>query len=329
MWYNLNKSLSYNRLFNFIIGPRGVGKTYALKRKVIRNYLDKGEHFVYVRRYDTELKEKQIHNFFNDICKEFQDHELIVKRGIFYCDGEEFGSCIPLSKSSQFKSVPFPDVTYIIFDEFIIDVGAIRYLPNEVKEFLELYSTIARLRDVRVFFLSNAITSTNPYFLFFNVQTPNSKNRVWTNNDILVEYVDNPDYVDAYKGTRFGKLVENTQYARYAMDNEFLRDTDEFISELPPHMNCRAVLIVDSYKFGLYQSIKHDCWYLSESWDSTCTTVIALNKGAHDEDSVASGDSGAKIILRSIQSKYYVGLLRFTSVKAKNLISPYIITMRR
>ena len=31
MWYNYNKILSYNAMFNFIIGERGVGKTYGIK----------------------------------------------------------------------------------------------------------------------------------------------------------------------------------------------------------------------------------------------------------------------------------------------------------
>lgn len=329
MWYDINTTLSYNCLFNFIIGPRGVGKTYALKKKVIRNFIERSEHFVYLRRYETEIKDKQMQNFFTDIYEEFPGYELEVKKGVFYCDDSPFGMVIPLSKSIQFKSVPFPKVSYIVFDEFIIDVGMIRYLPNEVNDFLELYSTVARLRDVRTFFLSNAITVTNPYFLYFDVKAPTAKNKIWRKGDILVQYVDNPDYTEAYKNTRFGKLVEGTAYSRYAMENEFLRDTTDFISELPPNMRCRAILSVNNCKFGLYESYKHDCWYISEKYDQTVNYEIALNRGAQGEDTEGVNSENGRIILRAIQSKYNVGLLRFTSVKCKNLIGPYIITLRR
>lgn len=167
MWYDINKTLSYNCLFNFVVGQRGVGKTYAAKKKAIKNYINKGEQFVYLRRYDTEIKASQMEKFFDDILCEFTDHSFGYVSGKFYIDEHVAGYAISLSRAAQYKSVPFPDVTLIIFDEFIIDRGLIRYLPNEVITFSEMYSTIARLRDVIVLFLSNAITFTNPYFLFF------------------------------------------------------------------------------------------------------------------------------------------------------------------
>ena len=164
MWYDVNKTLSYNCLFNFVVGPRGVGKTYSCKRRVIKDFITKGQQFIYLRRYETEIKSSQIDLFFDDIQHEFQDHALAVKKKCFYIDGKLAGWALPLSRASQFKSVPFPYVTKILFDEFIIDQGLIRYLPDEVQTFNEMYSTIARLRDVTVLFLSNAITFTNPYF---------------------------------------------------------------------------------------------------------------------------------------------------------------------
>ena len=39
MWYDISKTLSYNALFNFVIGARGVGKTYAFKRWAIKDFL--------------------------------------------------------------------------------------------------------------------------------------------------------------------------------------------------------------------------------------------------------------------------------------------------
>lgn len=57
----------------------------------------------------------------------------------------------------------------IIFDEFIIDKGVYKYLPNEVEYFLDLYETISRLRDVKDLFLCT-ITQTNPYFIYFDIE---------------------------------------------------------------------------------------------------------------------------------------------------------------
>ena len=41
MYYDYQKVLSYNALLSFIIGERGVGKTYGAKKFCIKNYINK------------------------------------------------------------------------------------------------------------------------------------------------------------------------------------------------------------------------------------------------------------------------------------------------
>ena len=61
-----------------------------------------------------------------------------------------------LSTAQDLKGSNFPNVTTLIFDEFIIEEGQKKYyLHNEVFVFLNLIETIARMRDVRVFLLGN------------------------------------------------------------------------------------------------------------------------------------------------------------------------------
>ena len=160
MYWDINKTLSYNCLFNFIIGNRGGGKTYGFKKRAIDNFLKRGSQFVYVRRYDTEFD--HIDTFFDDIAEAYEELEFKVKDGKFFINDEIAGWYIALTKAILLKSVPFPGVTLIGFDEFIIETGVYHYLKNEVRLFLDLYSSIARDRDVIVFFMANAITITNP-----------------------------------------------------------------------------------------------------------------------------------------------------------------------
>ena len=191
MYWDINNSLSYNRLFNFIVGARGVGKTYGAKRWAINDFLKNGNQFVYVRRYKEEFK--KIPKFFADIQDEFSKHELKVVPPNFVIDGKVAGTYIALSTSKIEKSTPYPSVTKIIFDEFILDKGFHHYLPDEVTNFLELYSTVARSRDVKVYFLSNALSITNPYFLYFDLKLPYGKS-ISTKDDILLECVQDSKY---------------------------------------------------------------------------------------------------------------------------------------
>ena len=39
MYYDYNKLYSYNALFNFIIGERGVGKTYGIMKKAVKDFI--------------------------------------------------------------------------------------------------------------------------------------------------------------------------------------------------------------------------------------------------------------------------------------------------
>ena len=224
-YYSITDIMGYNALFNYIIGERGVGKTFSAKEYVINKFIKKGEQFVYVRRYNTELEEavgtstKQ--KFFEQIITagKFKEHKLTNTKDTFKIDGKICGYAIALSTSMILKSTSFDKVTTIIFDEFIIDKGCYHYLPNEVEAFLELYETIARLRNVKVLFLGNAISSSNPYFLYFDLSLPyNSTHKIFKNGEILVNYIKNENYRAVKKASRFGKLIAGTKYSEYAIE---------------------------------------------------------------------------------------------------------------
>lgn len=319
MWYDVNETLSYNALLNFVLGPRGAGKTYSCKRKVIKNFLKDGAQFVYLRRYETELNHGKAQKFFDDIKGEFPNHELTVSRtGEFMCDDAVIGWPIPLSKASQFKSVPFPRVTFIIFDEFIIDQGLVRYLPNEVETFNEMYSTIARLRDVKVLFLSNAITYTNPYFLYFGLEVPKNA-KFFRRGDILVQYYVNEEYIDAAKSTRFGRLLENTNYAKYAIENAFLRDSDALIDKMPEGAVCRALVKIQARDLGVYTT-PGGVMFVSTKHDKTCSLKVTADKDVNDGDYLSKRGGVGKALIDRMAAQFYAGTLRFTDATSKNLV---------
>ena len=66
MYIDYSRIFSYNALLNFIIASRGTGKTFGITDFVIDKFLKRGDEFVYVRRYKSELQ-KSIPKFFNAI----------------------------------------------------------------------------------------------------------------------------------------------------------------------------------------------------------------------------------------------------------------------
>ena len=215
IFYDYQKILSYNALLNFIIGERGVGKSYGAKKYVAKHFIKKKKQFVYLRRYKTELKQALMKNespiFFDQIKNDpdLKGHKFTNTNDTFKIDDEIAGFAIPLSIANILKSATFENVDTIIFDEFIIDKGTYHYLSNEVIQLLDVVETIARLRNIRIFFLGNAISITNPYFTFFDLSLPyNSEFKTFKNGLIVVNYIKNLEYKKKKKATKFGKLIE-------------------------------------------------------------------------------------------------------------------------
>ena len=320
-WYSLQRVLSFNALINFIIGERGVGKSFSCKKHVINRFLKKGEQFVYLRRYKTELKSSVPH-FFDDIIEKniFPNVKFEVKGNTFFINDKVAGYALPLSTANILKSTSFAKVKTIVFDEFIIDKGCYRYLLNEIETFLDIIETIARLREIKVFMLGNAISITNPYFTYFNLSLPyNSDVALFKEGSILVNYIKNEKYREVKKASRFGKLIEGTDYGRYAIDNEFLRDSKSFIKKKEKNSKFYFILIINSQCYGVWNDYKNGFMYISEDYDPNCPVRYALNTKDHTEASILIRVRNSPLI-KSVIDHYRLARLCFENQRIKNII---------
>lgn len=297
MFWDINKTLTYNCLFNFIVSQRGLGKTFGFKEWSIRDFIKTGSQFMYVRRYKDELLDSD--KFFANIAFKFPDHDFSVNGHEFMIDGEVAGYALALSTSIIKKSTAYPLVNKIGFDEFIIDKSNYHYLADEVVKFLELYETVARLRDdVRVFFLSNAITQVNPYFMHFNIRLPRAGATVWRKGDLLLEMPTDPDFTAAKKNTRFGKLIAGTSYAAYAIDNQFLRDTDTFLEKKTEKANYSFTFIYRDVKYGVWKDYAVGKFFVSYNVDPSCKIVYAFTVNDHTENTMLLSRAARSVMLK-------------------------------
>lgn len=309
-YWNLNKTMSYNKLFNFIVGSRGAGKTYGSKQYVLNRWLKKQEQFVYMRRYNSELKLNK--DIWRDMRLEFPEHDLTQKHQAYFVNGLMAGNGMDLSTADKYKSVSFQGVTTIIFDEFMVDNPRSSYLSNEVQRFLDAYETISRMRDVRVLFLANAISSVNPYFTYFHIEIPDHGFKVY--DDILVERVENPAYIDAKEKTRFGKLLKNSKYMDYSLRNKFLADNDTFIEAKTGSCRYSATIKSSMGDYGIWT--KPGIAYISEDLGQS-PYVISVDLEAHETGAETIKGDGAKQYWSWVKQKFNRGELRFENQKCK------------
>lgn len=277
VYYDPNDLLGYHALMSMVIGERGNGKTYAFKKRGIENYLNKKKQFYYLRRYESEIKD--IGLFFDDIKEEYPTHEFRVDGGKFYMDKHVIGFYSALSKAVTKKSTPFPNVTMIIYDEFILEKGTYHYLQNEPFQLLNFFSTVGRGRnDCMLVLLANAVTEVNPYFLYFKVKL-HGKRFTKVNKELVVERTDTEEYRAEMEKTRFSTLITGTTFKSYAIHNQFVSDNHEFIEK--KSQNAKNVFnLVSPTKqiIGIWSDFKEGKWWCSFKYNGTRPIYSILNE---------------------------------------------------
>ena len=324
MYYDYSKILSYNAFINFLVGERGVGKTYGASKFVTKSFINKDEEFVYIRRYKTELS-KSVPEFFKPLINnnEFPNHELTSKGGKFLIDNKIAGYSMTLTTAQNLKSTNFPKVKNIIFDEFIIEEGQHHYLKNEVENFLGLIETIARMRDVRIFMLANAVTITNPYFLYFDITLPyNTDIKTYKDGVILLQYMYNPEYREAKANTKFGKLTAGTEYSKYANENNFRLDNKNFIEKKTGTSKCSFGIKYKDNLFGIWFDYSVGKIFVSNNINTT--QIFACTLDDHTPNTMLLSAIKDYTSWKTFIKNYKLGNVYYENIKIKNIVQELI-----
>lgn len=331
IYYNYDRLFSYNFLIAFVIGERGVGKSFNAKVAVLNKFLKTGEQFIYIRRYKTEL-DTALATFWNDLQGNgyFEDYRLEVRKSKmlteFKCNGKVCGYAVPLSTANILKSTAFPNVSTIVFDEFLLDnAGTYRYLKNEVTLLLDVIETVFRLRDGKTILLGNALNvHASPYFAYWDLELPNDGKEFRTYKDgaIVVNYIRNLEYREAKKKSRFGKLIDGTEYGKYAIENQVLRENNSFIEKKPANSNFYGSLIINGFIIGIWNG-RNGYLYLSEKYDPNSKQKFALDYNDHTEQTVYT-TVRENMYMHMCVRGYKQGWLKFESQKIKAIMTPVL-----
>lgn len=322
MWYDVNKTLTHNALINIIIGPRGYGKTYALKKRAIENFIKRGQQFIYLRRFQAELDLVK-EGLFNDIIVNGEFNSPVeYKENCYFYDDNLVGYAMALSRANHYKSASFPFVSTIIFDEFIIDqTQNAHYLKNEVRKLLDFIETVARMRDnIKVFLLANSLSFINPYTLYWDIKKPvNGSVSKAQNNLVLLQLVGDDEFREAKNKTLFGQLIKDSEYSDMSINNQFILDSDTFIQEKPGI--CRYSFTIDfkNIKYGVWNDYNNSLFYIDEHIDPSCKIIYSITIDDHNPDSI--------LLTRSKSGPFYTlnqafkqGLVRFSNLKTKSAL---------
>lgn len=228
--------LSYNRLYNILFGGRGIGKTYGLQKLLIKWFKKYKRQFIWIRRTKEEVNIAK-DGFFNKVCVEFPDDVLEVRGKDIYINGELAGCFVNIGQQSANKgNSKLNNCCYIVYDEFCIDLtGRERYVPNTMRKINDLIETFARTNEVKVFILSNYVSTQNPAFEYFSIEFKDNESK-WVDNDVYCELLPtSPDLVAMKDKTLLGRITKkyDKEYYNYNVLNKSLTDDKALIKKKP------------------------------------------------------------------------------------------------
>lgn len=179
-YYSLKNILAKGCIYNLIIGERSNGKSYSVLELIIKNWVDKRKKGAILRRFMEDFRSGRADAMFNghvanglvDKLTHGEWSTIVYYSRKWYLarveddkiirQEEPFCYAFSIASMEHDKSTSYPDVTTILFDEFITRGS---YLNDEFVMFQNVLSTIIRDRnDVIIFMLGNTVNKYCPYY---------------------------------------------------------------------------------------------------------------------------------------------------------------------
>lgn len=320
MYLDRGNILSYNASLNFIVLKRGFGKSWTFKDMAISDFLKDGSQTMWVRRYKTELfgEDGTANKFFDDIRDKYPNVKLEVKGHTGYINGKKAILFVPLSTAQSKKSVPYPRVKNLIFDEFIIENNTLHYLADECSAFAGLLSSVFRDRPIRAFLLGNKVKQVTPYNIYFNLPDFNT-NKYIPDRKILIYSLDGDGQVEKnYAKSDLEKILKGTAYYDYSMKNTALSDNSAFIEKRPKSLQTAFIIKVNSVDVGIFFSSEDSKVYC----DIHCDKSIN-RKYCYDRNDLSKSYflfSKTMPLAKMLRDMYKNGRLFFNDTRTKTIM---------
>ena len=292
-FYDWHNTLSYNADVTMVVGARGIGKTYGLRKQCILDHIKKDYRWVEVVRYKRELSsvsdgyfDRLSHDeLFNDylfrtdarymyIAKRIEDGETDDKGKSLKPQWHVCGYFVALTEGQMIKKRTYDNVRRIIFDEAVLERADRfhRYLPNEFVALANIVDTVSRERvgvdgiTPRLYLLGNACDIANPYFAAYGVGTDLQFGYRWyRGKTFLLHYVKDDEYARAKQaGTVAGRMLSGTVGGDVAAGNEFERMSTEFVSSKPKRAKFSFGIVCNGKRFGVWNDITEGLVYVTD-----------------------------------------------------------------
>lgn len=327
-YWNIYEILPYQRNFNFINGPRSIGKTYTCQKYVLDRCITNGWEFIYITRTkDNKTSgifpstfEKVISQEFSEIEFKFTTESLDM---IVDDDSHiNLGYCIALTEYQKIKPRSFPNVRFIIFDEYMLEESSFNRYINGVKEpdlFLSIYHTVDRERDiVKCFLLGNNTSFYNPYHMHKAFRIPYiDDGKIWYNKFVLYQRAKpSEELKECKEKSSFWKMINDSDYGKFANSGNFTEDKYDFIQQLSSNTRYIMTILYNNYEIGVYLDNENNKAICSQKIDPYCRCIYALTLDSYNENALLNHNVG---LLKWLSDRFKKGLVYFDCMETKQI----------
>ena len=306
------------------------GKTTYFSRLLVNRFLDNGDKFGLIYRYNYELDDCS-EKFFKDIGKLFFDGKQMTSKrkanGIYhelYINEKSCGYALSLNSADQIKKYShlFSDIKRMLFDEFQSETN--HYCSDEVKKLLSIHTSIARgqgeqIRYVPVYMISNPVSIINPYYVEMGISSRlTNETRFLKGDGFVLEqgYVESAS--EAQKQSGFNRAFAQNSYVSYSTECVYLNDNNAFIEKVSGTSSYICTLRYNGEDYGVREYCDLGIIYCDDRADRTYPNRISVTTEDHQLNYVMLKRNDA--FLMSLRYYFEHGCFRFKDLRCKEAV---------
>lgn len=306
------------------------GKTTYFGRLCVNRFLDKGEKFGLIYRYNYELDDI-VDKFYKDLGSLFfRGHTMTSKRrasGIFhelFLDDKSCGYALSLNSADMIKKYShlFSDIKRMIFDEFQSESN--HYCNDEVTKYISVHTSVARgqgeqVRYVPVYMISNPITIINPYYVEMGISARlKDDTKFLRGNGFVLEQGFIESASEEQKTSGFNKAFSANKYVAYSSECVYLNDNKSFIEKPTGRSRYICTLKYMGSEFGVKEFTEYGFLYCDDKPDSTFPTKITVTTADHGINYVMLKRND--FFLSNLRYLFERGCFRFKDMRCKEAV---------
>lgn len=330
-FYDWEKTLAYDADVTMVVGARGIGKTYGLRKQCIRDFIKRGNRFAEIVRYKAEISDVAS-GYFDRLAHDpdFEDDWVfktdarqmyIAKRTEDKPKWQVLGYFISLTEAQKKKKKTYDYVKRLIFDEAILNRKDRfhNYLYDEWGILAEIVDTISRERpDVksirpRLYLLGNALDIVNPFFAVNRVKLPLEFGYRWySGKTFLLHYVEDGEYAREKSAKTMAGRMRSLIGDKVASENLFSTQSEEFIKKKPPRAKYKFAIVYDGKKYGIWLDMQGGYYHITNKVPNNADNIFYLQM----DDASVNWLSANKMspVIKALVEVNQLGLIRYETM---------------